>query len=307
MADVQHSVLETVNLHKAAYWGSTDPGAVGAGIFWVDTAAGATSYVLKVRNTPNNGWDTVISNLLSDGTNSSTAAEVRSHLDDAADGGAKVWHHKLDDTVISTTKVWSSDKVNTDITAHTGTASIHRSINDAGVSSTDLFSAAHIIALLNILEPVGSIKVWPALAVPNGQWCVCDGRTFNPAVYPALFSVIGTNWGTDGVGNPRIPDLRSVFLRGGAYGRGLDPDVASRTAMYPGGASGDAIGSYEADSLASHVHSFHNTYRVAPNNGSVEQGDAFWNFRDETGSTGATGTGETRPKNVMVNFMIRLV
>lgn len=56
MATVNHS--QASGIHPGAYWQIADPGAVGAGIMWVDKSAGPP-YTLKLRNTGNTGWDVV--------------------------------------------------------------------------------------------------------------------------------------------------------------------------------------------------------------------------------------------------------
>lgn len=58
---VQHNAQATTNLHVPGYTQTGDPGAVGAGIYWVDTTGGTGAWVLKVRNAANNGWETVAS------------------------------------------------------------------------------------------------------------------------------------------------------------------------------------------------------------------------------------------------------
>lgn len=47
------------------------------------------------------------------------------------------------------------------------------------------------------LGPVGDIGLWPAAGLPDG-WLRCDGSTYDPLVYPDLFSVIGSLYGTAG-------------------------------------------------------------------------------------------------------------
>lgn len=47
---------DSTDVHIAAYFGNTNPGAVGAGKFWVDTTTGPP-YVLKIRNTGNTAWE----------------------------------------------------------------------------------------------------------------------------------------------------------------------------------------------------------------------------------------------------------
>lgn len=54
--------------------------------------------------------------------------------------------------------------------------------------------------------PVGTIVAWPVATNPSDwdNWLECNGQTIDPAVYPALRSLIGAN----------VPDLRGLFLRG---------------------------------------------------------------------------------------------
>lgn len=56
---ILHSALYDANSHKPGYIQSGDPGAVGAGIVWVDTSGGTGAWVLKVRNAADTGWETV--------------------------------------------------------------------------------------------------------------------------------------------------------------------------------------------------------------------------------------------------------
>ena len=67
--------------------------------------------------------------------------------------------------------------------------------------------------------PVGTILIWAGnTTVPNG-WLLCDGREFNISSYPALFGVIGTNWGAGSSSSTFvIPDLRGMFNTWCRYG-----------------------------------------------------------------------------------------
>lgn len=40
------------------FMGSFDPGAIGAGRYWVDTSPGGGSFVLRQRNAANTAWTT---------------------------------------------------------------------------------------------------------------------------------------------------------------------------------------------------------------------------------------------------------
>lgn len=321
MSNVQHKTLGgntgDSNLHAPGYWGSTDPGAVGAGRYWIDTAQGFPYYVLKVRNQNNNGWDTIVANVVSDGqVNITTAAQIFSHIiNDARDAGPKVWHHKLDDASTAIDRVWSASKINT----HTTNALIHRSINDSGTSETELWSAAKIIAQLatkqnNVsagqLIPVGAIVDFGGETIPAG-FLHCNGAAVSRTTYSALFSYLGTAWGYgNGTTTFNVPDIIGRFRRMKNFGWGRDPDAASRVACNTGGASGDAVGSYQADKLKDHRHrqSAHGWNRWSEPR-ALWAADDDWTYQEETIYSyyvdGGLGGNETRPMNVYVNVGIK--
>lgn len=56
---VDHDTLNEGDAHEIGYRQSSDPGAVGAGISWIDTSGGTGAWVHKVRNATNTGWETV--------------------------------------------------------------------------------------------------------------------------------------------------------------------------------------------------------------------------------------------------------
>jgi microcystin-dependent protein len=104
------------------------------------------------------------------------------------------------------------------------------------------------------LAQVGDIKMVAADTVPDG-WLECDGATVSRTTYAALFTKIGTVWGTgDGATTFHLPDLRGRVPRGWAHGSSRDPDRASRTASNTGGATGDNVGSVQEDALLTHTH-----------------------------------------------------
>jgi microcystin-dependent protein len=78
----------------------------------------------------------------------------------------------------------------------------------------------------------------------------CDGTSYSRTTYATLFAVIGTSFGAIDVDSFSVPDFRGVFPRGwndtntNLY---ADPDRLTRTALYTGGATGNNVGSYQAD------------------------------------------------------------
>lgn len=54
---------------------------------------------------------------------------------------------------------------------------------------------------------IGEIRLW-AGPTPPDNWLVCDGTVLDIYGYEALFSLLGTTYGGDGMRNFRLPDLR---------------------------------------------------------------------------------------------------
>jgi len=183
--------------------------------------------------------------------------------------------------------------------------------------------------------PTGTIEAFAGdtSKIPIG-WVLCDGSvvsTTDPK-YANLYSIIGRNWTNSTISSSlfNLPYTCGVFLRGQALGRTYsDPDLASRTNPEDGTIVGDKVGSYQADAFASHDH-FEFTYNGSTSSVIVntqttspaidgEYTAAGGNYYDyvinpaPTTGTRAncfpgslTGGSETRPKNVYVNYIIKL-
>jgi len=54
---------------------------------------------------------------------------------------------------------------------------------------------------------IGEIRMFAGNFAPNG-WAFCSGQTLNIAEYDALFNLIGTTYGGDGITTFALPDLR---------------------------------------------------------------------------------------------------
>jgi hypothetical protein len=152
-------------------------------------------------------------------------------------------------------------------------------------------------------------------------WLFCDGHACEIARYPLLHAAIGTSFGAPKAGWFNVPDLRGRFVRGvdgGAPGR-PDPQAADRVAAQPGGASGDHVGSAQADAFQGHEHYYTSTVE-GPETAMPDPGPdpppvpVLVPLPDQltTGiapDTQGDGTPriapETRPVNVALNFIIR--
>ena len=69
---------------------------------------------------------------------------------------------------------------------------------------------------------VGEIKMFAGNFAPRG-WALCDGQLLEIASYTALFSLLGTTYGGDGVTTFALPDLRGRFPMHPGTGMGLTP------------------------------------------------------------------------------------
>ncbi len=183
--------------------------------------------------------------------------------------------------------------------------------------------------ILRQLTPPGSIQPYGGTTAPEG-WLLCNGDSVSQDDYPDLFDVIGTNFGTDGSGNFNLPDLRGMFLRGKNDGATIevnyngtvvtepvDKDADIRISLKPGGASNDAVGSYQGDAIRNitgyaRVATMSRT-AVPPFSYGTNYGDSFdtssGNRYDSllhfnAASQVPTGA-DNRPRNVSVNYIIK--
>jgi microcystin-dependent protein len=181
--------------------------------------------------------------------------------------------------------------------------------------------------------PAGLIMPFggPTNKIPTG-WKLCDGSEISRTTYVDLYNVIGVGWGPGDLQNTfNLPDLRGQFLRGVDGTAGVDPDKNSRTALYIGGNTGNAVGSYQPDAFDSHTHTIASagahTHTVKQGTTAIKWGDGGGNSTSYVdagagaGSYGAAVTAasdgihthtnsaegglESRAKNVYVNYIIK--
>lgn len=151
-----------------------------------------------------------------------------------------------------------------------------------------------------ILTTTGMVMAYGGSTAPTG-WFEANGAAVSRTTYAALYAIIGTSFGNgDGSTTFNLPDLRGEFIRGWNHGSTHDPDVGSRIATTTGAATGDNIGSWQADQFRSHTHS----YNSASGSGAFfSQGSAVIALTGLT--TGAAGGSETRPQNVYLMYIIK--
>ena len=88
---------------------------------------------------------------------------------------------------------------------------------------------------------LGEIRIFAGNYAPV-NWAMCDGQLLQIAQYDALFSLIGTSYGGDGLNTFALPDLRGrlPIHQGGGF--------------VTGGAAGAETVTLTAQQLAGHTH-----------------------------------------------------
>lgn len=175
----------------------------------------------------------------------------------------------------------------------------------------------------NLGIPSGVVFPFAGTAAPYG-YLICDGRPVLQSEYPSLFLSVGFSHGdgsqnSDGTSSGftsathfNLPDYRGKFLRGVDGLAGNDPDKTSRTASKTGGNIGNTVGSVQDDQTRSHRHLANDIYN---SNKYGEVGGQPSSTMAESGYYGSSTVGEytsyeggneSRPKNVNVNYIIKV-
>jgi microcystin-dependent protein len=178
------------------------------------------------------------------------------------------------------------------------------------------FDGANLTGIEGI--PTATIVPWSDSAVPSG-FLECDGAAVSRSTYSALFSIIGTTYGSgDGSTTFNVPDLqdnvpvgksgtKAVGSTGGSNNTAVNGNVATNTNVTGNVATnvssnasgGTANASLSTPQLASHSHS-----RAAPGTLGGYFGPARGGVASPptaTTNTGNTGGGGGHSHNLNVN------
>ena len=96
--------------------------------------------------------------------------------------------------------------------------------------------------------PVGGIIQFAGSSAPNSRWLICDGSTYSRTTYAALFSVIGTTYGSTTSSNFRVPNLK------GRVPVGMDANDTDFDAL--GETGGAKTHTLTESELPAHGHTF---------------------------------------------------
>ena len=162
--------------------------------------------------------------------------------------------------------------------------------------------------------PVGSIVMFGGSSAPSG-WAICNGQALARTTYAALFSVIGTLYGTITPTTFNLPNLQ------GKVARGVGP-----APFFPLASSGGADNTtLVANNLpvhthpitdVSHNHSYERTNTISfgpslagnsggTNNSTVTSGDAFTGITTTDGNTTTNTPFSITNPYLAVNYIIK--
>lgn len=172
-------------------------------------------------------------------------------------------------------------------------------------------------------------------ATPPAGWLLCNGQALSSSDYPALYSTLGTTYGNGSTGinaggdkQFNVPDLRGEFVRGLDEGRGIDAGrqlgtVQGPSAKLPPSSSSQFRLKGNASSNTGHTHSMAfegtndgpghthtSTQLLAPGynqfTGTFSVNTTGATNHIHTGTVTGGGDAETRPRNVSMNYLIKI-
>ena len=168
------------------------------------------------------------------------------------------------------------------------------------------------------LSPVGSITMYAGTAPPSG-WVFADGSSLDRTTYAALFTAIGTTYGSVDATHFSIPDARGIFVRSASQG-------ASQTVN--GISYSGTLGAKAYDQFQGHYHQANGSLMViwqsssnfnigvAPSGayrivgGLADSSPNNSNNAIYSPITGGNGTvrygNETQPANISLNYIIKI-
>lgn len=224
-------------------------------------------------------------------------------------------------TTFASGDVVTPAKLNNLVDAATVSNIVTADLADASVTTAKLADGAVTQAKLNAgvtLVPTGAIMPFAMNSAPSG-WLAANGAAVSRTAYAALFTAIGTTYGTgDGSSTFNLPDLQGYFVRGA----GTNSD----------GTAAGTFGAKQADAVISHTHSGttsndspdHTHQNTGPNGGANGTGSggqsSAWSGGQTYTTSGAStrhthtfttsgqspaGATETRPKNIALLYCIK--
>ncbi|MER2599126.1 MAG: tail fiber protein [Caldilineales bacterium] len=157
---------------------------------------------------------------------------------------------------------------------------------------------------------IGEIQPFPFDFAPRG-WAQCNGQLLPVNQYQALFSLLGTTYGGNGMTTFALPDLRGRIPLHTGTNQGMTFSM--------GQSSGEEVHTLNGAEMPAHIHSAlasANTASVpSPVNATwANSGDSSYAATPDTqlaanalGANGGNQAHENRPPYLALNFCIALV
>lgn len=165
------------------------------------------------------------------------------------------------------------------------------------------------------MTPAGTV-IWTARNTAPTGYVKANGAAISRTTYSALFSAIGTTFGSgDGSTTFNVPDLRGEFVRGWDDGRGIDTSrtfgsaqsSANLAHQHTGTTSGVGNHSHLLGRFSgnSNVNSQSDRYALATNNNIGPDSTQGAGAHDHTFTTDSSGGTESRPRNIALLACIK--
>ncbi|MFT4626805.1 MAG: microcystin-dependent protein [Myxococcota bacterium] len=138
---------------------------------------------------------------------------------------------------------------------------------------------------------LGQIMMFGGNFAPRG-WAMCDGQLLAISQYSALFSILGTTYGGDGVSTFGLPDLRSRSPMHAGTGPGLGHKTL-------GAKGGHETVTLTTNQLPAHNHTLiadnKNAKQTSPVGNYLAISDGIDVYRDDIDSPAALNSGSIGP------------
>ena len=180
-----------------------------------------------------------------------------------------------------------------------GTTALAAGDIPAGHKAILMYDGTYLV-LMNpkaVSAPSGSITMHGGSSAPTG-WLLCDGTAVSRTTYAALFTIVGTTYGTgNGSTTFNLPDIRGRAPIGAGQGSGL----TNRGLAATGGAETHTLSIAE---MPAHTHNY--TRGVDNNAGSSFATPASAATAAETTtSTGGGGAHNNMQPFLVLNYIIK--
>lgn len=121
---------------------------------------------------------------------------------------------------------------------------------------------------------LGEIALFPFSYAPKG-WALCDGSQLQIMQNQALYSLLGTTYGGDGIKNFNLPDLRGRVPVHPIYNAG---QTAQRIPINYGKQNGSEVVTLKASQLPAHTHQVNGENSLGASTSPIGGSTCLWSI-----------------------------